>query len=354
MKNITIDLSTYSSNIDVGFHQLTEQFDTGSLSSLLLNMVWINPYSVLEIEKNERENKPIEETEEIEEDKNAANDNNLGSKEEFSIDEFREMNPFEFQIIKNDIWEIHKEQRLNNELSNRLVIKEFEMFLDMRVENDNAIDLYDIFNQTKQVKPFEPEFYGNSPQMDFGFDGGNFDHERLSQGTEVQYSVEGGELNSNANFDDSSSQNNLFNSANRYELDSNDSSFVPGGDGIFKETSFLAIHPEGDDISVISSNDPRRILSKLRRIDYSKETSQSSNVSKPKEKIKVKKVIENAVDIMKGLLLPKKNVKLYKEKKRHFTTEMLLQVNLLLSQIKFVVFRNLKMLACIKSARTIF
>jgi len=49
--NISWDFSTFSSNIDISFHQLTEQYDTGSIKSLLYNTLSVSSVSTLDIEK---------------------------------------------------------------------------------------------------------------------------------------------------------------------------------------------------------------------------------------------------------------------------------------------------------------
>lgn len=61
------DLSTFTSNLDVGFHQLTEQYDTGSMKSLLMNTLAISSNMTLDIEK-EKVKKKIEVIDEIESD----------------------------------------------------------------------------------------------------------------------------------------------------------------------------------------------------------------------------------------------------------------------------------------------
>lgn len=42
--NVSADFSSFTSNIDVGFHQLTEQYDTSRLGSMLLNTLNVSSF----------------------------------------------------------------------------------------------------------------------------------------------------------------------------------------------------------------------------------------------------------------------------------------------------------------------
>jgi hypothetical protein len=50
--NISIDISKFTSNMDISFHQLTEQYDSNSAISLLLNTLQISSDLLLKIEKD--------------------------------------------------------------------------------------------------------------------------------------------------------------------------------------------------------------------------------------------------------------------------------------------------------------
>jgi len=67
-RNIEVDLASFSSNIDISFHQLTEQYDTGSLKSLLMNTLKTSVDSTLNLESSSEQEKNRCQEEEIESD----------------------------------------------------------------------------------------------------------------------------------------------------------------------------------------------------------------------------------------------------------------------------------------------
>lgn len=130
------------------------------------------------------------------------------------------MNPFEFSQLKNSLGVIDRDQ--NHSTGIKLTIAEFEIFLEMRVENDETQNVFDIM---PTETPLRTAMDFNQPYMD----------ETMSMNSvssDVNYTVDNGEI---------SQEQDMFTPDNRFEIQSNLSSFVPGGDGIFQEASFLVM-----------------------------------------------------------------------------------------------------------------
>ena len=131
---ISEDLSNFTSNLDIGFHQLTEQYDTGSLKSLLMNTLAISSEITLDIDKEKP--KVMMPQEEIDPD----------SESEMRVDiNYNQLD----NMLCHRLLECDYTQ--NRGKSNKLVIDEFDIFIEMRIHQDgNPTDFYDIFKEKYQ------------------------------------------------------------------------------------------------------------------------------------------------------------------------------------------------------------
>lgn len=82
-RNIQADMASFSSNIDVSFHMLTEQYDTGSLKSLLVNTLATKKNWILELEEEETRDTLVKE--EIEDSSDDEEGKNSPQEEEKSM-----------------------------------------------------------------------------------------------------------------------------------------------------------------------------------------------------------------------------------------------------------------------------
>lgn len=155
------------------------------------------------------------------------------------------MNPFEFTQLKSSLGVIDRDQ--NHSTGTKLAIAEFDIFLEMRVENDETQNVFDIMpteTPARAVMDF------NQPYMD----------ETMSMhtvGSDVNYVADNGEY---------SQAPDMYTPENRFEIQSNLSSFVPGGDGIFQEASFLVMDSDNSFNSLESLKSELNIRRTMARI----------------------------------------------------------------------------------------
>lgn len=212
--------------------------------------------SLVDIEKQETNAIP-EVGEEIEDEEPAE----VGAKhnEEFveNDTEMPWMNPFELLNLKNEVNSNIAEQNIGK--SNLLVVEELDIFLKMRIEKDDPTDLYEIFNKPAELQQISNEmnvdgtpnaFEMDMPDMTPGMGGPDmFDQTSLqSQG---EYSFENG-FQSQGLREGESTPHIPYTPDNKYELDSNAASFISGGDGIFRESSFMLTDTENSVSNVMT------------------------------------------------------------------------------------------------------
>ena len=225
---------------------------------------------------------------------------------------------------------------MQKKLVNKIIDDDFDIFLENRVENDNEMDMDEIFGEkafNEERNDMPQQLNNASPDIDNNF--GPFDQaanfETNSQHSEVEFSV-GNELSSIMQNDQLQSPSNpLQNSRVKYEIDTNSISFLPGGDGIFKETSFINLETQGDSTSYLSSsyNHARTILNRIKKIENDKSEKKSKNQGEKETKAtessevpRISKPVVNALDILSGKFF--KNIPIFRKVTRQFNENMIL------------------------------
>lgn len=248
------DLSTFTSNLDVGFHQLTEQYDTGSMKSLLMNTLAISSDVTWDIEKeNTKKNEVIEEIE---------SDSEL----EMQVDSNKQID----QNLRSKLYELDQSHSIDK--SNQLVIEELDIFIEMRIIKDtDPYEFFDIFKEKHQIESHMISLEDNNfvNRNNFGDD---FDlndppqFDNISVQSDMMYSFENGMPSNEIDFTEQS-QHNKFIPKDRYEVESTIMPFNTGGDGIFRETSFLVMDTELTGSSSIRDQiNLKRTINKLKKI----------------------------------------------------------------------------------------
>ena len=149
---------------------------------------------------------------------------------------------------------------------------EFDFFIRMRVEMDSdPNEFFEIFKEKYQienqmVKQENNDNNGNNFGDDFDLNGPpQFDN--MSVQSDMMYSFENGMPSNEIEFTEQTQNNNRFIPKDRYEIESNISSFDTGGNGIFKETSFLVMDTELTGTSSIRDQiNLKRTINKLKKI----------------------------------------------------------------------------------------
>ena len=184
-------------------------------------------------------------------------------------EEIKNMNAFEFEALKKDLLIV--DENWTKEKGKSLCDQEFDVFLEIRVENDSQFNVFDVEPQ---------EFTGNGMHTtqkpfdfteDLGASHGSYqnqvpleaepDFEAINLDSDVNFSVEGASQPSQIKM--------LDNSADKYEVNSSISSFVPSNDGIFQESSFMIMDNKDKSIgeeSMSSEMNVRRTMDRIKKL----------------------------------------------------------------------------------------
>ena len=174
----------------------------------------------------------------------------------------------------------------NKDKSNKLIIDEFDIFIEMRINNDtDPIEFYDIFKDKYQAANNQnmlvDQNYNNDNQYGDNFDINDAPQlDAMSVRSDMQYSFENGAASNEVDYSEILPPKSFIPN-DRYEVESVVSTFDTGGNGIFKETSFLSMETElTGSASIRDQINLMRTINRLKRIGDGSALVKTTQLSK--------------------------------------------------------------------------